>query len=107
MLKVDKFNVRIVFTGEGYGLNDCIINEESVPLVEFYDSRYQSPRSPRGQFVSRYYASTLLNGDTDTRGLSLDGGIPEWTVSAEDMKTVHNHLKTTLFPNLFSHERVL
>ena len=105
MLKVDKFNVRIVFTGEGYGVNDCIINEEREPLVEFYDSRYQSPRSNRGQFVSRYYASTLLDGKNG--GLSLDGGIPEWTVSPEDMATVRNHLKTVLFPNLFSHEQVL
>lgn len=96
MLKVDKFNVRIVFTGEGYGVNDCIVNEEREPLVEFYDDRYHSKRANhnRGQFVSRYYASTLLEGKN--RGLCLDGGVREWTVSAEDMEIVREHLKTVL-----------
>jgi hypothetical protein len=88
MLTVDKFNVRIVNTGDKYGLNDCLVNDKA-PMVEFYDTRY--PHTQYGQFVSRYYVDTLL--ERDTGGLCLDGGVPSWTVSAEDMATVRNFLK--------------
>jgi hypothetical protein len=93
MLKVDKFNVRVVFRGEGYGVNDVIIHDDETPLVEFYDSRH-TRINPRGQFVSRYYASTLLEGKN--RGLALDGGVPEWTVSAKDMETVRAQVISVL-----------
>lgn len=93
MLKVDKFNVRIVFCGQGYGVNDVIIHDGETPLVEFYDSRY-TKANVRGQFVSRYSASTLLEGKNS--GLSLDGGVPEWTVSAKDMETVRAHVTSVL-----------
>ena len=88
MITVDKFNVRIVNKGDKYGLNDCLVNDEK-PMVEFYDTRY--PHTQYGQFVSRYYVETILDGSEC--GLCLDGGVPSWTVSAEDMKTVRNFLK--------------
>jgi hypothetical protein len=88
MITVDKFNVRIVNKGDKYGLNDCLVNDKA-PMVEFYDTRY--PHTQYGQFVSRYYVDTILDGSDC--GLCLDGGVPSWTVSAEDMKTVRGFLK--------------
>ena len=94
MITVSKFNVRVVNTGDKYGLDFCLTHEGDKPLVEFYDARY--PHTEFGQFVARYYVETILGDDgygPKNSGLSLDGGIPEWTVSAEDMVTVRNFLK--------------
>lgn len=81
-MKVEKFNVRIVKTGDKYGLNNCLINDDE-PMVEFYYSRY--PHTKHWQFVSRYYVSTLKDHEG---GLDLHGGEPEWQVSAKGMKKV-------------------
>lgn len=94
MITVDKFNVRVVTKGEKYGLNFCLTHNGDKPLVEFYDARY--PHTEFGQFVSRYYVSTILGTDgygSAEGGLSLDGGVPEWTVSAYDMETVRSFLE--------------
>jgi len=95
MITVDKFNVRIVRAGDRYGRDFCLTHDkEDQPLVEFYDNRH--PHTEFGQFVSRYYVSTILGTDRYGRGeggLMLDGGVPSWTVSEEDMKTVRNYLK--------------
>ena len=93
MLHLERYNVRIVRKGDKYGRDDCLTNEGE-PLVEFYDSRFDKHGCwmGRGQFVSRYYVSTILGGEYPN-GLSLDGGIPEWTVSAEDMAAVQTYLK--------------
>ena len=93
MITVDKFNVRIVRMGDKYGRNYCLTHGEDKPLVEFYDSRY--PHTEYGQFVSRYYVCTLLETSEGhgNRGLCLDGGVPSWTVSAEDMDTVREYLR--------------
>ena len=93
MITVDKFNVRIVNKGDKYGRDFCLTHNEDKPLVEFYDARY--PHTEFGQFVSRYYVETILGDDgygSKAGGLSLDGGIPEWTVSASDMETVRSFL---------------
>ncbi len=82
------WNVRIVSRSESYGRNDCLCHDEDKELVEFYDTRYRNDKEwKRGQFVSRYYLETLLEDANRLYriGLSLDGGIPEWTVTAEDM----------------------
>ena len=94
MITVDKFNVRVVNKGEKYGCDFCLTHDGDKPLVEFYDARY--PHTEFGQFVSRYYVETILGDDgygPKDGGLSLYGGIPEWTVSAKDMDTVRNFLK--------------
>lgn len=83
-MKIDKFFVRIVRKGDRYGLKFCLTHNENEPMVEFYDSRY--PHTEFGQFVSRYNANTLLEGDNT--GLYLYGNEPAWTVSAEDMAAV-------------------
>lgn len=92
MLQVENFNVRIVNTGDKYGLNDCLVNEKE-QIIEFYDCRYNHQCDMgRGQFVSRYYTSTILGSDYP-RGLCLDGGVSAWTVSAEGMKQVIDYLR--------------
>ncbi len=88
MIKVEIFNIRIVNLGDRYGRDDCLTNAKG-PMVEFYDSRY--PLTPRGQFVSRYFIETLT--EREPAGLCLDGGIPDWTVSAEGMKQVLEYIK--------------
>jgi hypothetical protein len=90
MLTVDKFNIKIVNNGETYGRTGSLVHDRDDPLVEFYDKRY--PHTEYGQFVSRYYASTLLDGSTG--GLCLDlGNADSWTVSSEDMVLVRAYLK--------------
>lgn len=83
-----RFNTKIINVGDKYGRNDCLINDDR-PMIEFYDPRYQ--HTPLGQFVSRYYIFTIL--ERDYGGLCLDGGIPEWTVSAEDMQEIRAWLR--------------
>ena len=68
MLTIGKFNV--VPSG------DCVI---------FYDNRYKDGFTGYGQAISKYYKRTILYSDG---GLCLDGGIPEWSISAEDMDKV-------------------
>lgn len=85
--------VRIVTKGERYGLNGCMTHEMDEPLVEFYDARYNHNDwlGFCGQFVGRYFLSTL---EEDRRtlvmyGLDLDGGIPDWKVSGENMQVFY------------------
>ena len=94
LLKLNKWNVRIVKTGDKYGRAMCLTNDKA-PMVEFYDSRY--PHTEYGQFVSRYYISTILSQDSRggkySNGLCLDGRVPAWQVSAEDMAEVVSFLQ--------------
>jgi len=69
--------VRIVREGDRYGLRDSLIHDNARPMVEFYDLRHM--HTERGQFVGRYYVETL-QGHPVGRGLSLDGGVPSWTI---------------------------
>ena len=82
--------VRIVRKGGKYGLNFCLEHDKDDPLVEFYDCRYEFTNY--GQFVSRYYISTLIEGD-QSRGLNLDGGVPSWQISGEAMLRVRAWLQ--------------
>ena len=114
--------VRIVFIGDQYGRNHCLTygdkkdidrwvgKFESMdnPLIEFYDMDSSVAKILResedkteaylaeeyGQFVGRYYLSSLkfeerFDGKTLTdwskRGLNLDGGVDRWSVSSEFM----------------------
>lgn len=82
------FNVRMVFEGDRYGLNDCLTHDNDKPLVEFYDAT-QDPKKfgERGQFVSRYYVETLTDSLVSRKckvyGFSLLGGVDAWTLDAE------------------------
>lgn len=84
------FNARVVREGDKYGLNDCRVHNDNDPLIEFYDARYN--HSKYGQFVSRYYASTLTGKcewssgrDSRKTGLNLDCSISDWFVDANQV----------------------
>jgi len=90
--------VRIVEQGEGYGQYNAqrgeyaLTNNNPEPLVEFYDLDFFCDRAPYvGQFVSRYYMSTLL--ERDTGGLCLDGGEAKWNLNESEMNEVRRFLR--------------
>lgn len=89
------FRVRLIGPGQAYGRNDCLCNENADTLVEFYDARH--PHTMYGQFVSRYFAATLLNSK-NTNGLCLDGGVRDWNISADNMAAVLTFLNEELVP---------
>lgn len=89
-----KFLVRTVRKGGRYGLDDKLVHDGGKaigntddPLIEFYDLTHCDKFGPRGQFVSRYYASTLATYDLG-RGLVLDGGCHVWKVDANALVPV-------------------
>lgn len=103
-LTTGKWRVRLVMPGDHYGRGDVLTYRQEdadrygsgLPMVEFYDTSANPLEFPGGQFVSRYYMDTLLGTDDlrlgtplrDMQALSLDGGVPAWTVSGDDLKTV-------------------
>ncbi len=88
--------VRIVRTGDKYGRDDCLTHDEDKALVEYYDLEHASDRfDARGQFVSRYYAGTLLGHDgfygdgNRNTGILLHGAEPEvWSIDAATQRIV-------------------
>lgn len=94
-LALPRWNIRLIRQGDGYGVNDCLTNDSGQVLVEFYDNRYTEGFTPLGQFVSRYYAETLLMRPSRC-GLSLHGGEPSWTVSPEEMEVAEAWLRLVL-----------
>ena len=88
------FTVRIVREGDRYGRGDCLIHDEDEAMVEFYDATYANNGrfGPHGQFVSRYYISTLLESPHRGRGLGLCGHEPAWTIDAGTMETVYEFI---------------
>ena len=86
------FNVAIVRKGDNYGRKKCLTHDKDEPLIEFYDARYDF--GPEGQFVSRYYAKTLLEGENN--GLCLDGGFREWDVDAENFEIVREAVREAI-----------
>lgn len=90
IMTVGNFTVKVVFQGEKYGRDNCLTHEEAKPLVEFYDSRHK--HTEHGQSISRYYASTLLEGDHN-HGLCLYGGEPAWNLTAPQFLLVCNFLE--------------
>lgn len=92
------FVVRVVRVGDKYGRDNCLTYGEGEHdraddvLVEFYDARY--PHTEFGQFVSRYYLSTLLEDGVHCEfGLCLDGGEPDWSIDADAMFLVREWLE--------------
>lgn len=91
-MQVGNWGVKLVPPGATYGDKNNLTNTSGKTLVEFYDRSQDATLFPGGQFVSRYYADTLLGrdgwGGACTGGLSLYADIPEWTVKGEDMRPI-------------------
>ena len=120
--------VRLVRPGDRYGAEHCLVHGrprpgrklefaskfDSIPMVEFYDFTnpefgydYAGDRGeaasvgaqPLGQFVSRYYVSTLQESPA-VNGLCLQGGVSGWSVDHILMQKVMAWLERTLaLPN--------
>lgn len=88
------FMVRIVRKGNGYGMNFCITHNEDQALVEFYDARY--PHTAFGQFVSRYYITTIVENSDRDCGLDLMGYEPQWKIDANTMKQIVKWLNSEM-----------
>lgn len=54
--------------------------------VLFYDRRY--PHTPDGEFITSYYATTLLDSHLKINGLNLYGGEPDWIVNPSSMEFI-------------------
>lgn len=83
--------VRLIYRGEGYGVDDQVIHEGDEPLAEFFDTRYE--HTDLGQFVSHHYRSTLL--ECGQGGLILHGEVPSWVVYDDCMERIRKWLKET------------
>ena len=80
------FNVITIRTGENYGRTNALTAD--APMVEIYDaSQDKDVFGERGQFVSRYYLSTLAEGAAD-KGIHLDGGVSTWHINATNKAEV-------------------
>lgn len=109
---VGKWRVHLVMPGDRYGVDDCLTYDptnakacNNLPLVEFYDTSQDESRFPGGQFVSRYYMSTLLGLDglstsesiaevaSRNGSLSLRGDVPAWTVSSSELSVIARRLE--------------
>lgn len=98
------FNVRVIQTGDAYGRNNELVYEGDDPMVEFFDARYNFDKTPDGedlgQFVSRYYLSTLEGKDEfstispihDGTGIDLQGGVDDWVVDSEYIRGLSKFL---------------
>lgn len=87
------FRVRLVMQGDRYGLNDCLVHDNTDPLVEFFDQRYErQQKTDNGQFVSRYFLSTLI--ESKNEGILLDTGSKDWFVDPKELNLVKHWAKT-------------
>lgn len=97
-----KWRVHLVKEGEHYGANNSLVHNEKDPLVEFWDMSTDKAKFSEGQFVSRYYLSTLLDNKwgssldemvAGNRAFCLDADVPSWIVAPADLKDIAAWLK--------------
>lgn len=75
-----QFAVKLLSRGDRYGLEKCLEWDSDKMGVEFYDVKYAGDGFDElGQFVSRYYAETLVGTPTHA-DFSLAGGVAAWTI---------------------------
>lgn len=79
-----RWRVQIVFDklagGTSYDARGRVLAEKPQPIVEFYDLAH----GEKGQFVSSYFASTLVDRNPGV-GLDLYGGEPAWEIDGDTM----------------------
>jgi len=92
-----QFAAKLISKGDKYGLDNCLVWDKDIPGVEFYDVTYAGDGfNEVGQFVSRYYANTILEAEG---GLCLDGEIAEWSIDANSMNRVRAWMHERLSKN--------
>jgi hypothetical protein len=82
------FNVRLVRTGDKFGRNDCLTYDKQGSMIEFYDTKHAGSLNwgERGQFVARYYLTTLAERIHPSAGLVLNGGVSCWHITGEEVQ---------------------
>jgi len=101
------WTIRIVEEGDKYGRDDCLTYEKEEPVVEFYDADNpftidEPSGTVLGQFVSRYYISTIADGKSG--GLDLMGYEPKWKIESLCMDNVRAYLEAFAKENKWSWE---
>ena len=100
------WTIRIVDVGDKYGRDNCLTYEKEEPVVEFYDADNKFDSAPDGtmlgQFVSRYYISTIADGSSG--GLDLMGYEPKWKINSLMMDNVRAYLEAFARENKWSWE---
>lgn len=98
-----RFRVQIVWDqaagGTAYDAEGNEVVEKLQPIVQFYDMTHandpkyaRSSFKDKGQFVSSYYASTLVERPAHT-GLDLYGGEPLWQIDWRSMDMIIGWIK--------------
>ena len=89
------WSIRIVEEGDKYGRDDCLTYEKEEPVIEFYDGDNEFDKhtdgTMLGQFVSRYYISTIMDGTGG--GLNLMGYEPKWTINSLAMDSIRDYIQ--------------
>jgi len=79
--------MRVLFLPKGIKSPHFDTEPDNHALIEFYDTRHD--HTPDGQFISRYWAETLIESkDLRQRGLDLLGYEDDWKVSARSISIV-------------------
>jgi len=91
------WTIRIIDKGDAYGRDDCLIHDNDEPTIEFYDGdnlfdKQESDGTMLGQFVSRYYISTIADGGRG--GMDLMGYEPKWKIDNLMMDSVRAYVST-------------
>lgn len=84
---IGRWTIKVAPATEGYRTTN-LPDLDADSIVKFYDSKTAGVEGfpPEGQFTggSYYLRSTLIEKPYRGGGLCLHGGVPEWTVSADD-----------------------
>lgn len=73
---------RVVYIPAGVSCPHCADSYcDGENRVEFYDRRYDL--TPNGQFISAYFASTIVNKPVG--GIDLAGGVADWKIDTRAM----------------------
>ena len=91
------WTIRIIDKGDAYGRDDCLIHENDEPTIEFYDGdnlfdKDEASGEVLGQFVSRYYISTIADGSKG--GIDLMGYEPKWKIEHLMLDSVRAYIST-------------
>lgn len=78
------FTYKLIKVGDKYGATNSLINDKE-DMIEFYDYRHK--HTNHGQFITRYYISTMGEhlDDSDHAGLDLYGSVEAWTIDFDTL----------------------
>lgn len=77
----NEISFRLIEKGDKHGRNDCLIYNENEPVIEF--------NSPGYGLISSYYLSTFMESRS---GINLEGSIPEFKISQEQVKAIQEEI---------------